>query len=74
LTPEEQEALEVAFHQLPPKPRMALILRWEDKLGYDAIAEQLRVEPQVARCLVFRALEYLVECVGRVRKKPTMSH
>jgi RNA polymerase sigma factor (sigma-70 family) len=74
LTPEEQEALERAIRELPPKARMALILLWEDRLGYEAIAAQLRVEPYVARRLVFRALEYLLECVDRVGKKPTMRH
>ena len=73
LTAAEQEALDTAFRQLPPKARMALILRWEDK-GYEAIAEQLHVEPLVARRLVLRALEYLLECVDRVTKKPTMRH
>ena len=52
-----------AVEELPPKARMALILKSQDKLTYEQIGTQMNIGPEVARRLVQRAMEYLMECV-----------
>jgi RNA polymerase sigma-70 factor (ECF subfamily) len=62
---EELEAVKCAFKQLPPRTRMVVHLIKEDGMSYDEVALKLGIKPSSVRRLVERAMEFLLEEVGR---------
>jgi RNA polymerase sigma factor (sigma-70 family) len=62
---EELEAVKRAFKQLPPRTRMVVYLIKQDGMSYDEVALKLGIKTSSVRRLVERAMESLLEEVGR---------
>jgi len=62
---EKARAIEAAINELPEKARLAIILKKDDQLSYEAIAEIVGVTVPALKSLLFRARQELRESLSR---------
>jgi RNA polymerase sigma-70 factor (ECF subfamily) len=65
LLEEDAERVRRALQAVPHAPRIVLLLFFQERLGYDEIAEMLGVSVNVARVRMFRGLRHLREELSR---------
>jgi RNA polymerase sigma-70 factor (ECF subfamily) len=62
---ERATALERCLERMPPRPREAIRLRYAEELRVGDVAERLHRNPNAVYQILFRARQWLIECVQK---------